>query len=233
MKILAALILSLASSFAMAADYTVGIVNNTGGNASGGTAVNLYRTTTREGIEVVQTYVLQQTNIYGSLVRPLTLAVNPAHTFVYIVYTSPVYNIPNIFGFKITPKGLELQWEQPISTGDYAMQGGYLVAGPNYVIENLFPAGAWIYVLNQKGEQMLQEVGESDNFISSSIDSTETFYYSCRGSIPSSFVESVAPLPITSVSVYRIERESMILVNETAPVVTSTDPAYIQSVCAP
>lgn len=227
MKSLAALILSLASSIAMGADYTVGIVANTGHGRPG---VALYETT-NAGITIVQTYVLQQQTASGIYVMPLTLAVNPNHTFVYIVYTSPVGSVPNIYGFKITPAGLVLEWEQPIYTGDAAMQTGYLVAGPNYVIENLFPSGPWVTVVSQSGEPLLDEAGYPDNYISSSIDSTGALYYSCRGAVSSNNIVGVAPLPVTSVSVYKIVPG--ISVNEATPIVTSTNPVYIQSVCAP
>jgi hypothetical protein len=227
MKILAALILSCVSSIAMAADYTVGIVANTGHGRPG---IRLYETTSA-GITVVQTYVLYQQTAAGLFVTPLTLAVNPQHTFVYVVYTSPVYSEPNLFGFKITSTGLVLQWEQPIATGDYEMQTGYLVAGPNYVMEILFPSGPWITVLTQSGQRILEEEGDVNNYISSSIDSAGALYYSCRGSIPSNDVVGVAPLPITSVSVYKFVPGTTI--NNATPVVTSTDPAYIESVCAP
>jgi len=37
---------------------------------------------------------------------------NPAHDFVYVVYTGPNLSQPNIFGFKITSTGLVYEWEK-------------------------------------------------------------------------------------------------------------------------
>src|SRR5216684_8484 len=104
MKLLATMAIFgfLASGGAMAADFSVGIVNLGTGTLGGGTALNLY-SIEKTDIDLVQTYVLNQNDFTGKLSSPLTLAMNPAHNFVYVVYTG--LSQPNIVGFKITPTG--------------------------------------------------------------------------------------------------------------------------------
>ena len=78
----------LTSRIAMAADYAVGTVNL--GTGSVGTSLNLY-SMTRKGVDLIQNYILQQTDTYGRLVAPLALSMsmNPHHDFVYLAYTGP------------------------------------------------------------------------------------------------------------------------------------------------
>jgi len=197
MKLLAAMTMLgvLASGGAMAADFSVGIVNLGTGIFGGGTALNLY-SIEKSDIDLIQTYVLQQNDFTGHLSSPLTLAMNPAHNFVYVVYTG--LSQPNIVGFKITPTGLVYEWQEEIQAEDTGLQGATLTAGPNYVIENTYPAGLWVHVIGQTGAEMIndyQDGGFSGIFlISGHADSTRTFYYSYRSMSASS--------PATSVSVF-------------------------------
>jgi hypothetical protein len=209
----------LAGGHAMAADYSVGIVNLGAGEFGGGTALNLY-SIKKTGIELIQTYVLDRTDFTGKLSTPLTLAVNPAQDFVYVAYTG--LSQPNIVGFKITPTGLVLKWEEELETGDASLQGSTLSAGADYVIENTYPAGLWIHVLNQAGKELIDDYQDS-TVTSGHVDSTRTFYYSCRAA-------SSAP-PATSVSVYRFDPGVDVHTNAATPVGTSSNPAFIQSVC--
>jgi hypothetical protein len=214
----------LAGGGAIAADYSVGIVNLGTGTLGGGTALNLYATK-KTGIDLVQTYVLPQNDFTGSLSSPLTLAMNPAHTFVYVVYTG--LSQPNIVGLKITPTGLVYEWQDEIQTGDAGLQGTTLTAGHNYVIENTYPFGLWEHVVSQEGVELINDYenggGSGVYLISGRVDSTRTFYYSCLSM-------SSSP-PATSVSAYRVESGVDVYTSSTSPTATSTDPAYVQSVC--
>jgi hypothetical protein len=214
----------LASGGAMAADFSVGIVNLGTGTLGGGTALNLY-SIEKTDIDLVQTYVLNQNDFTGKLSSPLTLAMNPAHSFVYVVYTG--LSQPNIVGFKITPPGLVYEWEEEIQTADAGLQGATLMAGPNYVIENTYPAGLWVHVIRQTGAEMINDyedgVFSGVYLISGHADSTRTFYYSCRST-------SSSP-PATSVSVFSFESGVDVHTSSTSPTATSTDPVFVQSVC--
>ena len=156
MKLLTAIAMLgvLAGGGAMAADYSVGIVNLGTGTLGGGTALNLYATK-KTGIDLVQTYVLPQNDFTGNPSSPLTLAMNPAHTFVYVVYTG--LSQPNIVGLKMTPTGLVYEWQDEIQTGDAGLQGTTLTAGHNYVIENTYPFGLWEHVVSQAGGELIND----------------------------------------------------------------------------
>jgi hypothetical protein len=214
----------LAGGGAMAADYSVGIVNLGTGTLGGGTALNLYATR-KTGIDLVQTYVLPQNDFTGNLSSPLTLAMNPAHTFVYVVYTG--LSQPNIVGLKITATGLVYEWQDEIQTGDAGLQGTTLTAGHNYVIENTYPFGLWEHVVSQAGVELINDYenggGSGVYLISGRVDSTRTFYYSCLST-------SSSP-PATSVSVFRVESGVDVYTSTASPTSTSTDPTYVQSVC--
>jgi hypothetical protein len=214
----------LAGGGAMAADFAVGIVNLGTGVFGGGTALNLY-SIEKTDIDLIQTYVLQQVDFTGHLSSPLTLAMNPAHNFVYVVYTG--LSQPNIVGFKITPAGLVYEWEEEIQTADASLQGATLTAGPTYVIENTYPAGLWVHVIRQTGAEMINDYADGQfsgvYLISGRADSTRTFYYSCRST-------SSSP-PATSVSVFSFENGIDVHTSSTPPTATSTDPAFVQSVC--
>jgi len=226
MKLLTAIAMLgvLAGGGAMAADYSVGIVNLGTGTLGGGTALNLYATK-KTGIDLVQTYVLPQNDFTGNPSSPLTLAMNPAHTFVYVVYTG--LSQPNIVGLKMTPTGLVYEWQDEIQTGDAGLQGTTLTAGHNYVIENTYPFGLWEHVVSQAGGELINDYenggGSGVYLISGRVDSARTFYYSCLST-------SASP-PATSVSVFRVESGVDVYTSSASPAATSTDPAYVQSVC--
>jgi len=226
MKLLAVMSMlgGLASGSALALDYSVGITNIGSGALGGGTAINLYATK-NAGIDLVQTYVLQQDDFTGKLASPLILAINPAHDFVYVVYTG--VSVPNIVGFEIASTGLVKKWEAPVATGDVGLQGSNITAGPNYVIENTYPAGSlWVYVVGQSGVDLLldnQSESSSVFAVSGQVDSTRTLYYSCRAASSS--------LPATSVSAYKFESGVYVFTATASPVATSTDPVYVQSIC--
>ena len=226
MKLLTAIAMLgvLAGGGAMAADYSVGIVNLGTATLGGGTALNLYATK-KTGIDLVQTYILPQNDFTGSLSSPLTLAMNPAHTFVYVVYTG--LSQPNIVGLKITPTGLVYEWQDEIQTGDAGLQGTTLTAGHNYVIENTYPFGLWEHVVSQAGVELINDYengGGSGVYLTAGrVDSTRTFYYSCRST-------SSSP-PATSVAVFRVESGVDVYTSLASPTASSTDPAYVQSVC--
>jgi hypothetical protein len=220
----------LGSASAMAADYSVGIVNLGTEFSGGGTAVNLYETT-KEGVKLRQTYVLQQYDFLGSLAKPITLAINHAHNFVYVIYTGT--GPPNIVAFQITVRGLILKWEQPFENGDPDLGGSTITAGPDYVIESKYPNSLFLNVISDTGKDLLFDIGEypfdGTYLISGHVDSTKTFYYGCRGLTQP---EPGMPIPITTVWIYKFPTDGTELnVPETTPIAKSTDPAYIQSVC--
>ena len=225
MKLLATLIIlgCLAGVNAKATDLSVGIVNLGSGWEGGGTALNLYATSTT-GITLIETYVLNQKDSTGNLASVLTLAMNPAHTFVYVVYTST--GVPNIVGFAMTITGLVPKWERELNTGDAGMQGGTITAGPNYVLEKLYPFDLWVTVLGQNGQELMTDAEEDfgDTWVvSGSVDSTRSYYYSCRSESPSTAA--------TSVAVFKFEAGLDVMVGSATPVATFTDPTFIQSVC--
>ncbi|MGA2191131.1 MAG: hypothetical protein ABSH33_21650 [Steroidobacteraceae bacterium] len=226
MKLLAAMVLTglMAGGSAMATDYSVGIVKLGTGAEGGGTALNLYAIK-KSGIHLVQTYVLQQDDYTGNLASPLTLAMNPAHDFVYVVYTG--LTIPNIVGFSITPTGMVYEWENEIQTGDGGLQGSTLTGGPGYVIENTYPAGLWVHVVNQTGAEVINDYADGGSagiyLISGQVDSSMTFYYSCRS--------TASTPPAKSVSVFSFEDGVDVYTSTATPVATSTDPVFVRSVC--
>jgi len=110
-------------------------------------------------------------------------------------------------------------------TGDSGLQGTTLTAGPNYVIENTYPFNLWVHVLSQTGQELMTDAEDDfgGTYVSGSVDSTRTYYYSCRAA---SF-----PSPATSVAVFRFESGVDVSPSTSSPVGTSTDPVFIESVC--
>ncbi|MGD0511570.1 MAG: hypothetical protein ABSA33_07085 [Candidatus Micrarchaeaceae archaeon] len=214
------MLLSAISSAAIATDYSVAIVNPGAGSLRGGSAVNLYAV--KDGkLHLVQEYVLQQKDFTGNLAEPLELAVNPKHDFVYVVYTGQ--SVPNIVGFRITPSGLDREWEQEIQTGDSSLQGTTITAGESYVQENTYPIGSLLVnIVSQTGAQLLKDNYADYGLISGWVDPSETLYYSCRNN-------TTFTSPASSVSVFKLG-EGVITYSAT-PVLTSTDPIFIESIC--
>jgi hypothetical protein len=162
----------IANRSAMADDYSVGIVNLGTGAHGGGTGLNLY-SISRKGVDLIQKYILPQTDSTGNLASPLTLSMNPAHDFVYVAYTGPhvyagpgssqdAFDQPVLVAFMITPAGLVYQWERQLVTGDPSLQGATLTAGPDYVIENTFPdtENLEVSILSQtRGQVIVDDFG--------------------------------------------------------------------------
>jgi hypothetical protein len=216
----------LMSGAALAADYSVGITNAGTKVDGGGTALSVYETKDDGTIKLIQTYVFPQPGLYGTPAIVLTLAMNPQHTFVYVAYTS--YNSsPNLVGFEITPQGLVYKWEQEMQTGDADLQGSSLTAGDDYVIENKYPDMPNILyqtIVRQDGKTLAGDAGDAGNYmISGRIDSKLKLYYSCRAA-------TVLTKP-TWVNVYDVEKSPFNGYTFSAPIATSYDPNYVQSVC--
>jgi hypothetical protein len=217
----------LATGHALAADLSVGIVGLGSGLYGGGTAISLY-STSKIGINLLETYVLDQTDFTGRLATPLLLAVNPAHDFVYVAYTGK--SLPIIAGYSISTLGLTLEWEQELSTGDSSLQGSTITAGPDYLIEYTYPAEPdelFLYVIDQAtGNQILNDVEPGAHgiwLITGRVDSSRTYYYSCRSN-------SSSP-PAKSVTVFAIEPGRAVDARSAKPIARSADPTYVQSVC--
>jgi hypothetical protein len=223
LKIVSMMAMLLGGSAAIAADYSVGVVGLGVGTGFGysGTAVNLYRTTAK-GVELVQNYISPEIDWTGQFSRPLTLAVNPTHDFVYIAYTGTP--LPNIVGFKITPLGLVKEWGQELDTGDPSLQGTTLVALDGYLVENTYPGvGLWVNILTQSGQEVVFDAGSNgDDLVSGHIDPTGKFYYSCRD-VSSS--PTVPAAPANTVLVFNLDRSA------TTPLLTSIDPTFVQGIC--
>lgn len=221
----------MAGGSAIAADYSAGIVGlgaadccNPNGS---GTGVNLY-TTTERGIKLVKgsPFVFQPTPANPSDYPAEPVAAVVSERFVYVAY-DVFPNQPILVQFAITPSGLQYRWQQQISTGDPDLGGSTLTTAGRYVMEKLYPIGLWVRILNEAGQQLVIESNGLQVLNSSRMDANGKFYYSCRN--PNADLQG-ANLPATSVSIYDLDA---IEAEPSAPFFTSTDPAYIQSVCAP
>jgi hypothetical protein len=223
-KIASMVAMFLGNSAAIAADYSVGIVGAGTRFDGGGTAINLYRIT-EKGVELVQDYILQEFDFTGQLSSPLTLAMDPAHDFVYVAYTGT--SIPNIVGFKITPQGLVKKWEHRLDTGDAGLQGTTLESLQDYLVENTYPFGLWVHVLTQSGRELVVDAGSNGlNLVSGHIDPHGKLYYSCR------YVTSPPVFPngpANTVAVYDLDKSGVDF--GTPPILTSTDPTFVRSIC--
>lgn len=219
---------AMACGSAMAADYSVGIVGAGTGFEGAGTSLNLYSITDK-GVDLVKgsPYVFPQTVPYsGNAYEPILVSMAPVHDFVYVVYFG-VPSLPIIVQFKITPKGLVYQWQQELSTGDVGLQGSSISTVSNYVIEKTYPAEAlWVHILNRSGEEVVSDAGSNgDNLVSAHIDPNGKFYYSCR-IIPQTYYGETGPA--NAVAVYDLD--SSVAVGS-PPLLTSTDPVFVQSEC--
>jgi hypothetical protein len=213
---------------APAADYSVGIVNLGKGFEGAGTALKVY-SITEKGIGLVHgsPYVFpEKVPSTGDSYEPITVAVSPAHDFAYAVYYG-FPGLPLVVGFKITAEGLVYQWQEELSTGDVTLQGSTITAVANYLIENTHATEALsVYVLDQAGKTALFDAGSNgDNLVSAHVDPNGQFYYSCRY-IAASYTGVNGPA--NSVSVFSLARP---VTYDTPPLVTSTDPVFVQSIC--
>jgi hypothetical protein len=216
---------SLAFGTAMAADYSVGIVNKGSGFQGAGTALNLYSITPK-GIDLVRgsPYVLPS-DISGGPNEPILVSIAPEHDLVYVVYFHICCGTPMIVQFKITPKGLVYQWQQRLDTADAGLQGSSISAVANYVFEKTYPYGLWVHILDRSGQEVVQDSGtDGMNLISGHIDPEGKFYYSCRN------ISATYPGegPANSVAVYKLDR---LVTLDSTPFLTSTDPVFVQSEC--
>jgi hypothetical protein len=231
MKTTTALLLAivLTSGSAMAADYSVGIVGlGTGiaANEPGGIGLNLYAITDK-GPRLVQQLIAS-----GQFAAPLSpVTINPKHDFVYVTYlhlnSSGGTTNPYLVGYKITPTGLVEQWESELFTGDEGLAGS-ITAIDNYLIESFSPGGSlFVTVLTQSGQQVVSDTGTDGDLVAGHIDQNGKFYYSCRDVVEM----SGGPLgPANTVVVYDLKASGSVT-PETTPIATSTDPAFVQSIC--
>jgi hypothetical protein len=216
----------LTSRIAMAADYSVGIVNAGTGLFGAGTALNLY-SITKEGVDLVEgsPYVFPQppATIYDTF-EPLVVAMSPDQDFVYVVYVR-FTTLPIIVQFAITPHGLEYRWQQQLSTGDPTLQGSSISTVSHYVIEYTYPSvGLWVHILNESGQVLMFDNGSNgDNLVSAHLDPNGKFYYSCRYISP-----SYATGPANAVAVFTLDKS---VTEGSPPLFTSTDPVFVQSEC--
>jgi|SRR3984957_185793 len=218
---------SLAFGNAMAADYSVGIVDKGSGFEGAGTALNLY-SISHKGVDLVRgsPYVLPPT-ISGVSNEPILVSIAPEHDLVYVVYVRVFFGEPIIVQFRITPKGLVYQWEQVVQTGDAGLQGSSIEAVANFVIEKTYPAEAlYVHILDHKGQEIVSDFGSNgENLIAGHIDPGGKFYYSCRNLSATYPGEG----PANAVSIFELDEN---VTDETIPLLTSTDPVFVQSECS-
>ena len=218
---------SLAFGNAMAADYSVGIVDKGSGFEGAGTALNLY-SISHKGVDLVRgsPYVLPPT-ISGVSNEPILVSIAPEHDLVYVVYVRVFFGEPIIVQFRITPKGLVYQWEQVVQTGDAGLQGSSIEAVANFVIEKTYPAEAlYVHILDRKGQEIVSDFGSNgENLIAGHIDPGGKFYYSCRNLSAAYSGEG----PANAVSIFKLDEH---VTDETIPLLTSTDPVFVQSECS-
>jgi hypothetical protein len=217
---------SLAFGSAEAADYSVGIVDNGSGFEGAGKALNLY-SITHKGVDLVRgsPYVLPPT-ISGVSNEPILVSIAPEHDLVYVVYVRVFFGEPIIVQFRITPKGLVNQWEQVVQTGDAGLQGSSIEAVANYVIEKTHPAEAlYVHILDHKGQEIVSDFGsDGENLVAGHIDPGGKFYYSCRNLSATYPGEG----PADAVAIFKLDQS---VTDETSPLLTSTDPIFVQSEC--
>jgi hypothetical protein len=217
---------SLAFGSAGAADYSVGIVDKGSGFEGAGKALNLY-SITHKGVDLVRgsPYVLPPT-ISGVSNEPILVSIAPEHDLVYVVYVRVFFGEPIIVQFKITPKGLVNQWEQVVQTGDAGLQGSSIEAVANYVIEKTYPAEAlYVHILDHKGQEIVSDFGsDGENLVAGHIDPGGKFYYSCRNLSATYPGEG----PADAVAIFKLDQS---VTDETSPLLTSTDPVFVQSEC--
>lgn len=218
---------SLAFGNAMAADYSVGIVDKGSGFEGAGTALNLY-SISHKGVDLVRgsPYVLPPT-ISGVSNEPILVSIAPEHDLVYVVYVRVFFGEPIIVQFRITPKGLVYQWEQVVQTGDAGLQGSSIETVANFVIEKTYPAEAlYVHILDHKGQEIVSDFGSNgENLIAGHIDPGGKFYYSCRNLSATYPGEG----PANAVSIFELDEN---VTDETIPLLTSTDPVFVQSECS-
>jgi hypothetical protein len=217
---------SLAFGSAMAADYSVGIVHKGSGFEGAGTALNLY-SITHKGVDLVRgsPYVLPPT-ISGVSNEPTLVSIAPEHDLVYVVYVRVFFGEPIIVQFRITPKGLVYQWEQVLQSGDAGLQGSSIEAVANYVIEKTYPTEAlYVHILDHKGQEIVSDFGSNgENLIAGHIDPEGKLYYSCRN------LSATHPGqgPANAVAIFKLDQS---VTDETIPLLTSSDPVFVQSQC--
>ena len=217
----------LASTGAVAADYSVAIVGADSQFAGAGTALDLF-SISPQGVKLVTGSPFMFEPVPGSKYSygPAAVAISPAHDLVYAVYVG-VPSLPILVQFEATAHGLEYRWQQEVSTGDAGLQGTTISTSSHYLIENTYPdRGLWVHVITRSGEEVVSDAGSNgSNLVSGRIDPAGGFYYSCRDLSESSGGPLGAP---NAVAVYRLDRH---VTETTPPLLTSTDPTFVQSVC--
>jgi hypothetical protein len=221
---------SLVFGNAVAADFSVGIVNF--GPPSVYTVyagLNLYSITDK-GVNLVggAPYVFPKTVPgSGNPYNPVLVAVSPSQQYVYAAYLG-FPDSPILVQFKITPTKLEYQWQQELSTGDFTLQGTTIRTEFNYLIEDTYPnfVALRVYAIDSDGNELVDDAGSDDyDLVAGHIDPTGKFYYSCRD------LAGVAGSPggaANAVAVYKVDKATL---SGAPPLVTVTDPVFVQSQC--
>jgi hypothetical protein len=227
----------LALGNAIAADHSVAIV-------SGG--INLY-SITEKGVALVKgsPFTIPQTGAYP--LTPVLTALNGKDNFVFAVYEDLASPYPpvslTVVGFAITAKGLIEQWSHSFNVDReiYSNQNApTLVAGSDYVVFTYTPDDSTPFVAalyNQAGQLVTSLVGPYDVVgpsglnepISVHLAPGKHFLYFCHYVGPNNSPSQV-------VSVYRFDEDALAgtaphPVTEPTLLLTSTDPAFVESVC--
>lgn len=216
-----ALVGLIAGGNAMAVDYSVAIV-------SGG--INLY-SIDKKTIHLIAgspfslpASVLQaQGDPYP--LTPVSLALSPTHRFVSVVFEQTPFMGNDdhdviVAGFEISETGMNMNWYMPFNMDPDSYPLTTVTADTNYTILLTAPDPGgpdYAYIINHAG-QVIGGAGSPPSgnpLYSFQLDPSGQFYYACYGPLDVS--------PAQSVDVYSLEQTLAI---------TSTDPDFIQSVCA-
>jgi hypothetical protein len=218
MKILNGVILLgfLACGSALAADYSVGIVNLGTLPFGAGTGLNSY-SISEKGIGLLpgSPYVppsgLLPPNTNCTW-EPAQVSVTDDQQYAYVFYycDSP---FPILVQFAITANGLVYDWQQATDFGDGTEPGMSTTA--NFVLVTWAGEGGslGVVIYNATGQEVVSDSGYQ---VTGQIDPTGRFYYSCSPTGPQG----------PQVAVYNVPHKM-----GQRPVATSTDPVFVQSKC--
>ena len=205
--------IAMACGNAMAADYSASITPE---------GINLY-SIDNKGVELVKgsPYVLPQPGLPYPL-TPQLLAISPRHDFLFVVYEQVPFkgdltDDTAIVGLKITPNGLIKQWSYGINIDPLGYRFVSLTVALNSVTVYFRPNGLGLYVLNDAGQLIAGTFSRgpgNPQVTSALVAPHDNLFYSCwltGDGVKYAEVDTLVPL------------QNLLL--------TSYDPAFIQSVC--
>ncbi|MGO9994342.1 MAG: hypothetical protein ACLPTF_17755 [Steroidobacteraceae bacterium] len=155
---------------------------------------------------------------------PALVSVTADHKYAYVVYYSETVYPPLLVQFAITARGLVYEWQRPLQTGTTYLDFLTINTEGDYFTYYINPDGLQIFeVVDESGQLVVDDGGTflpPLEIISGHIDPNGKFYYSCR------YVGAPYSIgPANTVAVYELP------FNFATPLVTSTDPVFVQSKC--